>query len=176
MGFLNIHPENVKMGFLGKDFRCVFPDKCSNHDCIIYPIQYIQSTTETITMSQWAPLHLPGKLTLHNNSQYSIIITSKILIPRTIFSLPPGCIKAREEVDQFSLFPRNWKYLLSSSRSHCTLGPTQGQVKVKVKVKVRKWSGHGQVRSNSNSNSNSKVGPELYTKIGFHHHPPPHHL
>ena len=48
-----------------------------------------------------------------------------------------------------------------------TLGPTQGRVK--VKVKVRTWSGHGQVRSNSNSNSNSKVGPELYTKIGFHH-------
>ena len=47
-----------------------------------------------------------------------------------------------------------------------TLGPTQGRVK--VKVKVRTWSGHGQVRSNSNSNSNSKVGPELYTKIGFH--------
>ena len=38
-----------------------------------------------------------------------------------------------------------------------TQGPTQGQVKVKVKV-----------RSDSNSNSNSKVGPELYTKIGFH--------
>ena len=52
-----------------------------------------------------------------------------------------------------------------------TLGPTQGRVK--VKVKVRTWSGHGQVRSNSNSNSNSKVGPELYTKIGFH--PPTHH-
>ena len=52
-----------------------------------------------------------------------------------------------------------------------TLGPTQGRVK--VKVKVRTWSGHGQVRSNSNSNSNSKVGPELYTKIGFHHPPPP---
>ena len=50
-----------------------------------------------------------------------------------------------------------------------TLGPTQGRVK--VKVKVRTWSGHGQVRSNSNSNSNSKVGPELYTKIGFHHSP-----
>merc|ERR1711953_767812 len=47
-----------------------------------------------------------------------------------------------------------------------TLGPTQGRVK--VKVKVRTWSGHGQVRSISNSNSNSKVGPELYTKIGFH--------
>ena len=56
-----------------------------------------------------------------------------------------------------------------------TLGPTQGRIR--VKVKVRTWSGHGQVRSNSNSNSNSKVGPELYTKIGFHpltHHP--HHL
>ena len=39
-------------------------------------------------------------------------------------------------------------------------------------VKVRTWSGHGQVRSNSNSNSNSKVGPELYSKIGFHHHSP----
>ena len=51
-----------------------------------------------------------------------------------------------------------------------TLGPTQGRVK--VKVKVRTWSGHGQVRSNSNSNSNSKVGPELYTKIGFHSPPP----
>ena len=49
-----------------------------------------------------------------------------------------------------------------------TLGPTQGR----VKVKVRTWSGHGQVRSNSNSNSNSKVGPELNTKIGFHHHSP----
>ena len=50
------------------------------------------------------------------------------------------------------------------------------KVKVKVKVKVRTWSGHGQVRSDSNTNSNSKVGPELYTKIGFHHHhhsPPP---
>ena len=47
-----------------------------------------------------------------------------------------------------------------------TLGPTQGR----VKVKVRTWSGHGQVSYNSNSNSNSKVGPELYTKIGFHHH------
>ena len=54
-----------------------------------------------------------------------------------------------------------------------TLGPTQGRVK--VKVKVRTWSGHGQVRSNSNSNSNSKVGPELYTKIGFHS-PPTHPL
>ena len=57
-----------------------------------------------------------------------------------------------------------------------TLGPTQGR----VKVKVRKWSGHGQVRSDSNSNANSKVGPELYTKIGFHPltttHPPPLHL
>ena len=31
----------------------------------------------------------------------------------------------------------------------------------------------GQVRSDSNSNSNSNVGPELYTKIGFHHHSPP---
>ena len=51
------------------------------------------------------------------------------------------------------------------------------KVKVKFKVKVRTWSGHGHVRSNSNSNSNSNVGPELYTKIGFHHspthHPPP---
>ena len=49
-----------------------------------------------------------------------------------------------------------------------TLGPTQGR------FKVRTWSGQGQVRSNSNSNSNSnsKVGPELYTKIGFH--PPTH--
>ena len=46
--------------------------------------------------------------------------------------------------------------------------PLMVKVKVKVKVKVRTWSGHGQVRSNSNSNSNSKVGPELYTKIGFH--------
>ena len=30
-------------------------------------------------------------------------------------------------------------------------------------------SSSGQVRSNSDSNSNSKVGPELHTKIGFHH-------
>ena len=49
-----------------------------------------------------------------------------------------------------------------------TLGPTQGQ----VKVKVRTWSGRGQVRSISKSNSSSKVGPELYTKIGFHPPPP----
>ena len=47
------------------------------------------------------------------------------------------------------------------------------KVKVKVKVKVRTWSIHGQVRSDSNFNSNSNVGPELYTKIGFHHHSPP---
>ena len=56
-------------------------------------------------------------------------------------------------------------------------GPTQGQGQGhgKVKVMVRSWSGHGQdmvrsgqVRANSDSNSNSKVGPELYTKIGFH--------
>ena len=62
--------------------------------------------------------------------------------------------------------------------------PLKVLLKVKVKVKVRTWSGHGQVRSgqvrsDSNSNSNSNVGPELYTKIGFHspltttHH---HHL
>ena len=37
-----------------------------------------------------------------------------------------------------------------------TPGPTQSE-------------GQGQVRSDSNANSNSKVGPELYTKIGFHH-------
>ena len=40
------------------------------------------------------------------------------------------------------------------------------KVPLQVKVKVRTWS--GQVSSNSDSNSNSKVGPELYTKIGFH--------
>ena len=34
MGFLNIHPDTVQMGFLGKDFQFVFPDKCSNHNCI----------------------------------------------------------------------------------------------------------------------------------------------
>ena len=54
-------------------------------------------------------------------------------------------------------------------------GPTPFQVPLKVKVKVRTWSGQvrpGQVRSNSDSDSNSKVGPELYTKIGFHHPPP----
>ena len=49
-----------------------------------------------------------------------------------------------------------------------TPGPTQGQGQDMV------WSWSGQVRSdsNSNSNSNSNVGPELYTKIGFHHHLP----
>ena len=50
-----------------------------------------------------------------------------------------------------------------------TLGPTQGQGHGQVMVRS------GQVRSNSNSNSNSKVGPELYTKIGFHHPPLTHH-
>ena len=47
------------------------------------------------------------------------------------------------------------------------LGQAQGQDMV--------WSWSGQVRSDTNSNSNSNVGPELYTKIGFHHHSP-HHL
>ena len=45
------------------------------------------------------------------------------------------------------------------------------KVPLQVPLKVRTWSGHGQVRSDSNSNSNSNVGPELYTKIGFHHPP-----
>ena len=44
-------------------------------------------------------------------------------------------------------------------------------VKLKVPLMVRS----GQVRSDSNSNSNSNVGPELYTKIGFHHHHSPTH-
>ena len=50
------------------------------------------------------------------------------------------------------------------------------KVPLKVGSRSRSRSGHGQVRSdsNSNSNSNSKVGPELYTKIGFHH-PTTHH-
>ena len=52
-----------------------------------------------------------------------------------------------------------------------TQGPTQGQGKGQDMV----WSWSGQVRSDSNSNSNSNVGPELYTKIGFHHHPLTHH-
>jgi len=81
---------------------------------------------------------------------------------------------------EYKIWPNLCKQIKNSQQLKCvlaycqaqgpTLGPTQGRVK--VKVKVRTWSGHGQVRSNSNSNSNSKVGPELYTKIGFHHSPP----
>ena len=40
-------------------------------------------------------------------------------------------------------------------------------LQVPLRVKVRS----GQVQSNSDSISNSKVGPELYTKIAFHHSP-----
>ena len=47
-----------------------------------------------------------------------------------------------------------------------TQGPTQGQGQGQGQDMVWSWS--GQVRSDSNSNSNSNVGPELYTKIGFH--------
>ena len=39
------------------------------------------------------------------------------------------------------------------------------KVPLKVKVKFRACTGHGMVRSNSNFNS--KVGSELYTKIGL---------
>ena len=56
---------------------------------------------------------------------------------------------------------------LSSSRSHSRSHSRSGQGQGQGQDMVRSWSGHGQVRSNSNSNS--KVGPELYTKIGFHH-------
>ena len=65
--------------------------------------------------------------------------------------------------------------LLSSSRSHSGSHSRsgQGQGQGQGQDMDRSWSGHGQVRSNSNSNSNSKVGPELYTKIGFHSPPPP---
>ena len=68
------------------------------------------------------------------------------------------------------------KIVFKHERINCqdqgpTLGPTQGQGQGHGKVMVRTWS--GQVRANSDSNSNSKVGPELYTKIGFH--PPTHH-
>merc|ERR1711879_385015 len=66
------------------------------------------------------------------------------------------------------------KVLLSSSRSHSRSHSRSGQGQGQGQDMVRTWSGHGQVRSNSNSNSNSKVGPELYTKIGFH--PPTHPL
>ena len=68
-------------------------------------------------------------------------------------------------------------FLCNSSMIKLKLGivklkvPLQVPLKVKVKVKDMVWSGQvrsGQVRSDSNSNSNSNVGPELYTKIGFH--------
>ena len=73
------------------------------------------------------------------------------------------------------LFPPEAKYCQTQGP---TQGPTQGQGQGQVRsnsgqVKLR--SGQTQVRSNSDSNSNSKVGPELYTKIGFHHSPPPTH-
>ena len=60
------------------------------------------------------------------------------------------------------------KLKLSSSRSHSRSHSRSGQGQGQGQDMVRSWSGHGQVRSNSKSNSNSKVGPELYTKIGFH--------
>ena len=52
-------------------------------------------------------------------------------------------------------------------------GPLQVPLKVKVKVRSGQVRS-GQVRSDSNANSNSKVVPELYTKIGFHHSPLTH--
>ena len=58
-----------------------------------------------------------------------------------------------------------------------TQGPIQGQGQGQGQDQDLVRSGH--IRSDSNSNSNSNVGPELYTKIGFHspltttHHPPP---
>ena len=66
-------------------------------------------------------------------------------------------------------------FVLNHKAQNCqaqgpTPGPTQGQGQGQC---------HGQdglVRSNSDSNS--RVGPELYTKIGFHpptHSPPPTH-
>ena len=51
------------------------------------------------------------------------------------------------------------KIIVNCQAQGPTPGPTQGQ-------------GQGQVRLDSNSNSNSNVGPELYTKIGFHPPPP----
>ena len=95
------------------------------------------------------------------------------LICNFVNSKPPGRKMVWNTIENFQICLDvlvNWctllaTLLLSSSRSHSRSHP---------RSRSRSWSVsvHGQVmdRSDSNSNFTSKVGPELYTKIGFHRH------
>ena len=131
-------------------------------------------------------LNVANQITLHKLRKHSLIVLGDFGRKCCLQQFLSSCIAESKQLllktrsvqvgkcpftDSFKMY----FLFLSSSRSHSRSNSRSGQGQGQGQDMVRSWSGHGQVRSNSNSNSNSKVGPELNTKIGFHHPPPTHH-